>query len=142
VNDHGSEKAHGVFDVAAIAASLPATADTMLVDTRMTDEAGASSRIFRVYRETPPHYHATCDEYLYMLSGRVVFVIDGGPPLEIKAGQLLFLKRNTVHAMPEILEGPVVLMAVDTPGRAPTDIVFVDPSDGTPASFIRDRDGS
>ena len=31
-------------------------------------------------------------------------------------------------------------MAVDTPRRAPTDIVFVNPEDGTPASFISDRD--
>lgn len=72
--------------------------------------------------------------------GRVVFVIDGGPPQEIKAGPLLFLKRNTVYAMPEILEEPVIMMAVDTPRRAPTDIVFVNPADGTPASFISDRD--
>jgi mannose-6-phosphate isomerase-like protein (cupin superfamily) len=135
-------KTHDVFDIQAIAASLPAAAETMLVDTRMTDEPDASSRVFRVYRETPPHYHATCDEYLYMLSGRVVFVIDGGAPQEIKAGQLLFLKRNTVHAMPEILEEPVIVMAVDTPRRAPTDIVFVNPADGTPASFISDRDAS
>ena len=140
MTDHAAARSHAVFDVEAIAASFPDAADTMLVDTRLTDEAAASSRIFRVYRETPPHYHATCDEYLYLLSGRVIFVIDGCPPQEIAAGQLLFLKRNTVHAMPEILEGPVIVMAVDTPRRAPTDIVFVDPADGTPESFISDRD--
>ena len=140
MKSEGREQTHHVFDVDAIAASLPAAAETMLVDTRLTDEPDASSRIFRVYRETPPHYHATCDEYLYVLSGRMLFVIDGGPPQEIKAGQLLFLRRNTVHAMPEILEEPVIVMAVDTPRRAPTDIVFVNPEDGTPATFISDRD--
>jgi hypothetical protein len=88
-----TEQTHGIFDIAAITASFPAAAETMLVDTRMTDEAAASSRVFRVYRQTSPHYHATCDEYL--------------------------LKRNTVHAVPEILEGPVVVPAIDTPRRDP-----------------------
>jgi len=37
----------------------------MLVDKYLTDREAASARVFRVYRPTPPHYHATCDEYLY-----------------------------------------------------------------------------
>ena len=45
----------------------------MLLDTYLTNEEAASSRVFRVYRPTPPHYHATCDEYLYVLSGRGTF---------------------------------------------------------------------
>ena len=42
-----------VFNVRKIAGSFPATADTMLIDTRLTDEHHASSRVFRVYRPTP-----------------------------------------------------------------------------------------
>jgi mannose-6-phosphate isomerase-like protein (cupin superfamily) len=37
------------------------------------NEAAASARIFRVCRPTPAHYHATCDEYLYVLSGKGSF---------------------------------------------------------------------
>jgi hypothetical protein len=29
-----------------------------------------------------------------------------------------------------------VFLSIDTPRRAPTDIVFVNPEDGTPASFM------
>ena len=61
---------HGVFDIHTIAGNFPATADTMLIDTRLTDEPEASSRMFRVYTPLPPHYHATCDEYLLVVSGR------------------------------------------------------------------------
>ena len=82
MKSQGREQTHHVFDVDAIAASLPAAAETMLVDTRLTDEPDASSRIFRVYRETPPHYHATCDEYLYVLSGRIMRF--GEPSSEIR----------------------------------------------------------
>src|SRR5215216_1393476 len=36
------------FDVAAIAAALPETAQTLLVDTYLTDREAASARVFRV----------------------------------------------------------------------------------------------
>jgi mannose-6-phosphate isomerase-like protein (cupin superfamily) len=128
----------GIFDVAALAASLPESATTLLVDTYLTDREAASARVFRVYRPTPPHYHATCDEYLYCLSGRGTFWMDD--PASVAAfgpGQLLFFAKGVVHAMPEIASGaPVTFLSIDTPRRAPTDIVFVNPEDGSPATFM------
>ena len=35
-----------VFDIQAIAKTFPATAGTMLIDTRLTDEPEASARVF------------------------------------------------------------------------------------------------
>lgn len=125
------------FDVAAIAASLPEAADTMLVDTRLTDEPAASSRIFRAYHPVPRHYHATCDEYLYLLSGRATFEVDGGAPRELRAGQMVFFKKGVVHAIPDLLEHPVIFLTVDTPRRDPRDVIFVNPEEGTVDSFIK-----
>jgi mannose-6-phosphate isomerase-like protein (cupin superfamily) len=128
------------FDLKEVMASFPPTADTLLLDTYLTNEEAASSRVFRVYRPTPPHYHATCDEYLYVLSGRGTFWMEtpenGG---EFAPGQLLFFKKGVVHALPTMLELPVVFLSVDTPRRDPRDIIFVNPEDGTPESFIKDR---
>jgi mannose-6-phosphate isomerase-like protein (cupin superfamily) len=126
-----------VFDLAALAAKFPPTADTMLLDMRLTDEPAASSRLFRIYRPAPAHYHKTCDEYLQVISGRGRFVIDGQEPVELGPGQLLFFRRNTVHAIPEIVEGPLVVFSVDTPRRDPSDVTFVDASYGTAKDFIR-----
>jgi quercetin dioxygenase-like cupin family protein len=125
------------FDVKAIAASLPETADTMLIDTRLTDEVAASSRIFRAYHPLPRHYHATCDEYLYLLSGRATFEMDGGAKREIKAGEMVFFKKGIVHAIPDLLEHPVIFLTVDTPRRDPRDVVFVNPEEGTVDTFIK-----
>jgi mannose-6-phosphate isomerase-like protein (cupin superfamily) len=125
------------FDLHALAARFPDTADTMLLDMRMTDEAAASSRLFRIYRPVPAHFHATCDEYLQVITGRGKFVVDGGTPLELGPGQLLFFRRNVVHSIPEVMEGPLVVFAVDTPRRDPADVHFVDPREGTAGSFIR-----
>ena len=108
------------------------------MDHYLTNREAASARVFRVYKPTPPHYHATCDEYLYVFSGRGTFWIgDESTSAEFGPGELLFFKRGTVHAQPKILEGPVVFLAIDTPRRDPKDIVFVNPEDGTPESFIR-----
>jgi len=55
---------------------------------------------------------------------------------EFAPGNLLFFERGTVHALPDILEEPVMFRSVDTPRREPTDIIFVNPEDGTPATFM------
>ena len=67
------EKTCARFDVQAIAKSLPEVSDTLLVDHYMTDEPDVSTRVFRVYRATPPHFHRYCDVYLYVVSGRGTF---------------------------------------------------------------------
>jgi mannose-6-phosphate isomerase-like protein (cupin superfamily) len=129
--------ATSTFNLLRLAGQFPDTADTMLLDMRLTDEPAASSRLFRIYRPVPAHFHKTCDEYLQMISGRGVFVVDGGNPVELGPGQLLFFRRNVVHSIPAIAEGPLVVFSVDTPRRDPADVHFVNPADGTATTFIR-----
>src|ERR1700735_432477 len=128
------------FKPSEIARSFPATAETLLIDTYLTNEPAASSRVWRGYRELPSHYHAPCGEYPHLLSGRRIFWMgDASNGAEFAPGDLLFFKCRTVHALPTILEGPVVFLSIDTPRRDPKDIIFVNPADGTPESFIRQR---
>jgi mannose-6-phosphate isomerase-like protein (cupin superfamily) len=128
-----------IFDLQAIAANFPAQAATMLIDTRLTDEANASARVFRVYKPVAAHYHVTCDEYLLVLSGRARFFFGDEEPFELGPGQLIFFRQGVVHGTPEILEEPFVVFAVDTPRRDPSDVHFVNPSDGTAATFIESQ---
>jgi mannose-6-phosphate isomerase-like protein (cupin superfamily) len=128
-----------VFDINTIAKNFPATASTMLIDTRLTDEPEASARVFRVYTPVPAHYHATCDEYLLVLSGRAKFFLGEAPPFEAGPGQLIFFKKRTIHGTPEILEEPFVVLAVDTPRRDPKDVIFINPAEGTPETFIQSK---
>ena len=124
------------FDIAALAATLPDTAETMLRDIRLTDTDAASCRIFRTYRPAPMHFHTSSDEYLYVLSGRGVFAIQGEAPRELGPGELVHFSKRTIHGMPRILQHPFVVLAIDTPRRPPEDIHFLNPEDGTPESFI------
>ena len=131
------DQASALFDILAIARSFPDRADTMLVDTRLTDEPAASARVFRVYTTVPPHYHATCDEYLFVVSGRALFTIGQLEPAEVGPGRLVFFKKSVVHSIVPIGDDPIVCLAVDTPRRDPRDIIFVNPADGTPDTFIQ-----
>jgi len=133
-----SSSTPGRFDIAAVAASFPPAAATMLLDHYLVDRQTASARVFRVYQSTPPHYHVKCDEYLYVFSGKGTFWIgDESQKAEFGPGQLLFFERGTIHALPDILEGPVVFLSIDTPRREPDDVHFVNPADGAAASFIQ-----
>jgi len=128
----------GRFNLNEISQSFPATAESLLLDRYLTDGPTASTRVFRVYRQTPPHYHANSDEHLYVLSGTGTFWMENpGNLATFGPGDLLVFGRGTVHAMPEIHTEPVVFLAIDTPRRDPKDIIFVNAEDGTPESFIR-----
>ncbi len=127
------------FDLHAIAASFPEHADTLLLDRYLVDRAHASARVFRVYRGTPAHFHSGSDEFLYVLSGRGTFWIgDPASGGDFAPGAFLFFERNTIHALPEITESPVVFLALDTPRRDPHDIHFINATDGTASSFIQE----
>ena len=139
LKDDASSANTGVFNLQKIAESFPDSSSTMLIDTRLTDELHASSRVFRVYRPTPAHYHATCDEYLLVIAGRATFFLGDAPPFEVGPGQLIFFKQRTVHGLPAILEEPFIVLAVDTPRRDPKDVIFINPADGTPESFIQSK---
>jgi hypothetical protein len=47
-----------------------------------------------------------------------------------------FFERNVVHALPTLLEEPVIFLSLASPRRAPEDITFVDPKDGTARTFM------
>ncbi|ELY4512583.1 cupin domain-containing protein [Cronobacter dublinensis] len=125
------------FRPAEIAQNLPASATTMLADIYLTDRTDASSRVFRAYRGVPPHFHRECDEYLYVLSGRGTFWMeDASTEAEFRPGDMLFFERNVVHALPVLLEEPVIFLTLDTPRRSPADVVFIDPDAGSAGTFM------
>ncbi len=58
------------------------------------------------------------DEYLYVLSGRGTFWMgEAANQAEFGPATLLFFERGTVHALPDILQPPVVFLSFDAPRR-------------------------
>lgn len=130
-----SDNKQSVFDIHEEMATLPETVDTMLADKYFTDKESASSRIFRIYRELPLHYHHDCDEYLYIVSGRGLFHLDGNE-YEAHPGAFLCFERLKVHGFPRIDEHPFVVLSIDVPRRRPDDIVFIDSESNDATTFM------
>lgn len=136
MNTQGTETS-ARFDLHEIAASFPDQAKTILLDRYLVDRDLSSARVFRAYQPTPAHFHRNSDEHLFVLSGRGTFwMTDPSTITEFAPGTLLFFRRGTIHATPEILEAPVCFLAIDVPRRDPADIHFVNPVDGSPDRFI------
>jgi mannose-6-phosphate isomerase-like protein (cupin superfamily) len=115
------EQKFGRFNLHEVARAFPPTAETLLLDTYLTDEPSASSqpRVPRISRDAAALPRKS-DEHLFVLSGRGTFWMErpdnGG---EFQPGHLLVFKRRTIHALPNIIEPPVVFLAIDTPRRDP-----------------------
>ncbi|WP_348761130.1 cupin domain-containing protein [uncultured Salinisphaera sp.] len=127
-------------DVADIAARFPDHAESILVDAYLTDSPEASARVFRIYHPLPAHYHRHCDEHLYLYSGAVRFQIGDAPARLIEPGQLVTFKREVIHAIVEIVAEPAVFLTLDTPRRAPNDVVFIEPEAARGRAFVANLD--
>jgi mannose-6-phosphate isomerase-like protein (cupin superfamily) len=124
-----------VFDVFAEIQKLPADSESMLTDEYFSDFPSASSRIFRIYRNLPLHYHEHCSEHLYVVSGEGIFHL-AGEESRAAPGTFLRFAQRQVHGFPQIDVHPFVVLAIDVPRRRPDDIVFVDPEDGDASTFM------
>lgn len=63
--------------------------------------------------------------------------------------EMIVMNRQTnakefgaVHALPNIIEGPIVFLRLDSPRWDPKDIILVNPEDGTSETFISPREQS
>jgi len=135
--DNESKKRSERFIPTEIAKILPKASPSMLADEYLTDRPEASCRVFRAYKGVPPHYHQQCDEFLYVVLGRGTFWMeDESTEAEFEPGHLLFFERNVVHALPKLIEEPVVFLSIDTPRRDPNDIIFVNSENGSASDFM------
>ena len=116
----------GIFEIAALAESLPGDTATLIVDRRLVERPDAGLRMFRVNSPVPRQLHAKSDEYLYTVSGAAKIAIGDQPAKLVTAGQLAFIERGTWHPVVEIVEAPFVVMAFEVPARDPNDVVFFD----------------
>lgn len=113
-------------DLEALGARFPDRAETMIVDSYLSDTPAASLRLFRIYHPLPRHYHRQCDEHLILMSGELDFFIEDEPPRRLKAGQMVSFLRDVIHAVQPAGDAPVIFLSADTPRRAPDDVHFVD----------------
>ena len=127
MSDTAPDRTTGHYNVLALAKLLPTEQETTIADRVLTDRDAASTRLIRTLAPVPAHYHATCDEYVYILEGSgTVWLEDPRHETPFNPGDLLFFARDVVHAMPQIFSGSVLSFSVDTPRRDPHDVIMID----------------
>lgn len=128
--DEATHRKLGHFDVLAMARRLPTGQDTMIADTVLTSREAASARLIRTLAPVPAHHHTGCDEFIYILEGLgTVWLQDSRNEIPFAHGDLLFVAREVVHAMPRLFDGSVLSFSVDTPRRDSHDIVTFEAAD-------------
>lgn len=120
---------YGIIDIASFIQTLPEHSERILIDRKLVSLDNSGARIIRFYNPAPLHYHAQSDTYLYILSGKGRFQVANQPQTwDVAAGALLFWKKGVFHGYTEILEQPLIVLALDSPMRNLFDIVFYDPT--------------
>ncbi len=119
---------YGSVSVTDAVSDLPNTSDKPLEHVHLVNNGAVGIRVFRIYSPVRRHQHRYSDTYLHILSGRAVFAIEDNEPFAAGAGDLLFWQQGTDHQVIRVIEGPLVVYAVDTPTRRLDDVHFASPS--------------
>ena len=99
----------------ALAGAQPQTAKW--TELQRHDLSGIGRTGVEVSIEIPPgvttarHSHAG-DDFGYVIEGTIVLMVDGKPPLTVKAGETFFTERGQIHNARNI--GKTTARAVDT----------------------------
>lgn len=103
-------------------ASLPKMNEKPFKSISLLDNGETGVRVFRVYNPVPKHHHAYSSTYLTIYSGRARFRIDSGKLIEAAAGDMVFWERGIDHEVVEIIEHPLIFIAIDAPVRRDDDV--------------------
>jgi quercetin dioxygenase-like cupin family protein len=82
----------------------------------------------RIDGAVPRHRHLLCDEYLLVISGRATFRVGDHAPRILSRGQLIHFGRAVWHEIGQPDDGPLLVLAFETPSRDPNDVEFADQS--------------
>lgn len=124
----------GIVDTRDYLALLPEVSDRAIVDISVNARRDGGVRLMKLYAPIPQHTH-TGSTYLYVLSGTGRFQIEDREPVEVGPGGLMYWEAGVAHGMPELVDGPVTVMAFDTPFRDPDDITYINPADAPEALY-------
>ena len=69
-----------------------------------------------------PHLHKKTEEIYYILKGRGLMMIEE-EQVEVRAGDLIPIAKNKVHAIEKISEESLELLAITTPRYNPNDVI-------------------
>jgi mannose-6-phosphate isomerase-like protein (cupin superfamily) len=92
---------------------------------KLNADSGVTSFVIWIKKEVRPHRHAFHTEQVYVLEGTGKMLL-GKKTIEIKAGDLIFIPNNTVHALRVTSAVPVKVLSIQAPEFDGSDRIPVD----------------
>jgi mannose-6-phosphate isomerase-like protein (cupin superfamily) len=118
-----------IFELHALATAMPPPDAAFVREHRLVDNAPAGARLLRIDGAVPRHRHLRCDEYLFVVSGAASFRIGGNSSLVLSPGIFVHFERGVWHEISAPSDGPLIVLAFETPRRDPLDVEFADLSE-------------
>ncbi len=98
--------------------------DNISVKPLFSDSLVSSFMIF-IKKEVKPHKHLLHSEYVYILEGTGIITL-GSQQQQVKPGDLIFIPKNTVHAVQVTSAVPMKVISTQAPHFDGSDRVMVE----------------
>ncbi|MBX7107100.1 MAG: cupin domain-containing protein [Chitinophagales bacterium] len=91
----------------------------------LQSDSNVSGFVIWIKQEVKPHLHATHSENVFILEGAGKMLL-GGKTIEVKAGDLIYIPPQTVHALRVTSATPMKVLSIQAPEFDGKDRLFVD----------------
>jgi mannose-6-phosphate isomerase-like protein (cupin superfamily) len=112
---------------------LPGDIENVFVKNLFSDTL-MSSFLIVIKKDVAAHKHLQHSEHVYVLSGEGELLL-GEQKFHIKAGDLVFIPKNTVHQLQVLSTEPMKVISLQAPFFDGTDRVIVQPEQQKKSSY-------
>lgn len=109
----------------ATGALLPGGSFENLYLLPLNSDSNVSGFVIWIKQEVKPHIHAVHSEHVYVLEGTGKMLL-GDTTIEVKAGDLLYIPPQTIHALRVTSTAPMKVLSLQAPEFDGKDRLFID----------------
>jgi len=91
----------------------------------LASDSLSSSFVIFIKKEVKKHKHISHSEHVYILDGEGEMLL-GSTSFKVKKGDILFIPKNTIHALKVTSASPMKVVSVQAPFFDGKDRIFVD----------------
>lgn len=112
-------------NVYALLQQKPLPYEEQIYTLPLLSSSSASATLIQIREGVKKHYHAEHDEIVYVIRGKGVMTV-GGETKAIQAGDVVLMKRGSVHEVTNKTAEPLVALSVISPPFDGRDRIFIE----------------
>ncbi|MBK9732009.1 MAG: cupin domain-containing protein [Chitinophagaceae bacterium] len=108
-----------------IGSLIPKEAYENISSQLLNSDSNVTSIVIWIKKEVKPHVHTIHSEQVYVLEGTGKMLL-GEKTMEVKPGDLIFIPKQTIHALKVTSATPMKVLSIQAPEFDGKDRVFVE----------------